>query len=112
MQPNCISSVMMMNNIAKNDQYLDDEERDLLEGVEEAFASGKIVPKTGAELEAERAHWQELVRNTQKKRAITLRLQERDISRLKSQARELGLPYQTYISSVLHQLASGKITTN
>jgi predicted DNA binding CopG/RHH family protein len=91
--------------------YLDEEERELLSEVEKALEAGKIVPKTEAEMEALRTHWKSIAHNTAKHKAITLRLQERDIRRLKSQAKEKGLPYQTYLTSVLHQLASGKIIT-
>jgi predicted DNA binding CopG/RHH family protein len=38
-----------------------------------------------------------------------LRLQERDIERLKVIARQRGLPYQTLVSSVLHQFAEGTL---
>lgn len=92
--------------------FLDNEEKDLIESFEAALDAGDIVPPGAQELEVMRQEWKDVLANTQKKKAITLRLQERDIARLKSQARELGLPYQTYISSVLHQIASGKITTN
>jgi predicted DNA binding CopG/RHH family protein len=34
---------------------------------------------------------------------VTIRLAERDIQMAKEQADRLGLPYQTYLKSVLHQ---------
>jgi len=39
----------------------------------------------------------------EKKRNINIRLPEKTLIRLKTQAANLGLPYQTYISSILHQ---------
>ncbi|PID34936.1 MAG: hypothetical protein CR971_00625 [candidate division SR1 bacterium] len=44
-----------------------------------------------------------------KKKAINIRIHEEDILLLKSQADEIGLPYQTMLSSFLHQLAHRKI---
>ena len=101
-----------MNNIKKEGYdapFLDEEEKDIIESLEAAIDAGKIVPPAAEELEIMRQDWKDVLGNTLKRRAITLRLQERDIRRLKTQARELGLPYQTYISSILHQQASGKL---
>ncbi len=38
-----------------------------------------------------------------KRKNINIRVSERDLHRLKVKAAELGLPYQTLVSSVLHQ---------
>ncbi len=103
-----------MNNGTKNRYdaaFLDEEEKDFIESFEAALEAGEITPHSAREMETIRQDWKDVLDNTLKKRAITLRLQERDIRRLKSQARELGLPYQTYISSMLHQLANNKLTT-
>lgn len=40
-----------------------------------------------------------------KKEQINIRLSARDLRKLKSQASKKGVPYQTLISSVLHQYA-------
>jgi len=39
-----------------------------------------------------------------------LRLPERDILRVKTIARELGIPYQTFLASVIHRVATGEIS--
>lgn len=44
-----------------------------------------------------------------KKKAISIRLLESDIERIKAKSVSQGLPYQTLISSLIHQYASGKI---
>lgn len=44
-----------------------------------------------------------------KKKAISIRLLESDIERIKAKSVSQGLPYQTLISSLVHQYASGKI---
>ena len=50
----------------------------------------------------------ETAANTLRKDArITLRISSSDLSRLKQKAAYKGLPYQTFISSVLHEYAAG-----
>jgi len=50
----------------------------------------------------------EIATNTLRKNArITLRLSSSDLERLKEKAAYKGLPYQTFISSVLHEYAAG-----
>jgi predicted DNA binding CopG/RHH family protein len=55
---------------------------------------GKAKPRTRADL------LQRLKRPT---RAVTNRLSEADIALAKAQAEKKGLPYQTYIKSLLHE---------
>lgn len=43
------------------------------------------------------------------RRQVTIRIISEDIPKLKKIAAEEGLPYQTYISSMLHKIATGKI---
>jgi predicted DNA binding CopG/RHH family protein len=44
-----------------------------------------------------------------KKKAISIRLLERDLERIKAKSLSQGLPYQTLISALVHQYAIGKI---
>lgn len=44
-----------------------------------------------------------------KKRAISIRLLESDIERIKAKSLSQGMPYQTLISALVHQYANGKI---
>jgi len=44
-----------------------------------------------------------------KKKAISIRLLESDIERIKAKSLSQGLPYQTLISSLIHQYTNGKI---
>lgn len=44
-----------------------------------------------------------------KKKAISIRLLESDIERIKAKSLSQGLPYQTLISSLIHQYANDKI---
>lgn len=44
-----------------------------------------------------------------KSKNITIRLSVGDVTAIKSRAIETGIPYQTIISSLIHQYATGKI---
>jgi predicted DNA binding CopG/RHH family protein len=44
-----------------------------------------------------------------KKKAISIRLLESDLERIKAKSLSQGLPYQTLISALVHQYAIGKI---
>ena len=86
------------------DYSLDDEERALLEAVE------KEGIKSASDASEKMKSAREAALNTisQKRKAITIRLPERDLFRLKAEALRDGLPYQTLISSVLHKYVEGK----
>lgn len=84
-----------------DDQVLDAEELE----IEAALQRGEFVervPRAQAIKE-----WQQAVRNTLRKKPITVRVQERDIARIKAKALEQGIPYQTLVASILHRYASG-----
>ncbi len=44
-----------------------------------------------------------------KSKNITIRLSLGDVTAIKNRAQETGIPYQTIISSLVHQYATGKI---
>ncbi|MDD5373072.1 MAG: hypothetical protein PHO62_06565 [Sulfurimonas sp.] len=44
-----------------------------------------------------------------KSKNITIRLSIGDVTTIKNKAQETGIPYQTIISSLVHQYATGKI---
>jgi hypothetical protein len=89
--------------------YLDDEERETMEALDAAMDRGEIIPPTEEVRLQLNERWQEILKENQERKAITLRLQLRDISLLKMIARRRGVPYQTLVSSVLHQFANGDI---
>ena len=89
--------------------YLDDEERQMMESLDAAMDRGEIQPKTAEEVAKINTHWNEILEASTQRRAITLRLQNRDLSMLKSIAKRRGIPYQTLVTSVLHQFANGDI---
>jgi predicted DNA binding CopG/RHH family protein len=79
------------------------EERQLLEEIEkDKWVSIK-------DLEKEKSKLKKAVENKYKKKVISIRLSETDIRKLKKKALETGIPYQTLISSLIHQYVEGKI---
>jgi len=86
---------------------LDNEEKELLHSLE----TGEW--ETVKNLEDEIKTHQEIARNTLRKdKRINIRLSSHDLEALKTTAIELGLPYQTLVSSVLHQYATGRLISN
>ena len=43
---------------------------------------------------------------------MNIRISERDLKDLKARAAEEGVPYQTLVSSVLHDYVGGRLTEN
>jgi len=97
----------MKPEIADTPHDLDEEERETMEALDAAIDRGDITVPTEGERAALNTAWQSVLKRSQERKAITLRLQARDIARLKSIAKRRGIPYQTLISSVLHQFANG-----
>lgn len=84
------------------DTKLDKEEQELLDSVE------RDEWKRTDNFKEELTFAQEAARNALRKdERITLRLGSRDLARLKRLATYKGLPYQTFIASVLHEYAAG-----
>ena len=86
-----------------DEHILDAEEQE----IESALERGEFVervPRAQAIKE-----WQQIVRNTLRKKPITVRVQEQDIARIKAKALEQGIPYQTLVSSILHRYARGTL---
>jgi predicted DNA binding CopG/RHH family protein len=45
-----------------------------------------------------------------KRKSISLRLLENDLEKIKTEAIKVGLPYQTLISSIVHQYVNGQFS--
>jgi len=61
-------------------------------------------------VESEKNRYTQIARTQMnKKKAISIRLLESDIERIKAKSLSQGMPYQTLISSLIHQYANGKI---
>ena len=88
----------------KSKMDFDKEELQILQDFERGeFESIRKFQEEKKELE-EAAH------NTlQKDKRINIRISSRDLERLQMRAAREGIPYQTYISSSLHKLVSGRL---
>lgn len=86
------------------DYKLDKEEQELLESIE----SGEW--QSVDDLKDEIKKHKKIAKNTLKKdKRINIRLSSNDLQMLKTTAVELGMPYQTLVSSVLHQYVTGRL---
>jgi len=83
---------------------LDTEEQELFDSLENDEW------ESISNLEDEIKAHQNIAKNTLRKdKRINIRLSTNDLEALKTNAVELGLPYQTLVSSILHQYASGRL---
>ncbi len=81
-----------------------EEERAIIDYVENQD------PKSVSNLSAEMNRYKNMaLQQMTKKKAISLRLLENDIELIKARALSHGIPYQTLLSSIVHQYATGKI---
>lgn len=91
-----------MKKKARTPIKLDAEEKDLLESVE----SGEW--ESVDDLSEAMAFAESAAENYLRKDArINIRISSSDLARLKQKAAYKGLPYQTFIASVLHEYAAG-----
>lgn len=82
---------------------LDEYEQDILDFVEsEEWTPNPHLKERVAEL-------QQAIKG-QKKKALSIRVAERDIYELKKKALESGIPYQNIVQILIHQYAENKIT--
>lgn len=49
--------------------------------------------------------WKNAVRETTKRKSVHLKLQEKDVQKIRTIAYKKGIPYQTLIGSIIHQYA-------
>jgi predicted DNA binding CopG/RHH family protein len=83
---------------------LSKEEKEILE----SFEKDEWVPV--ANLSEKKKTLSEYARNTLKKdRRLNIRISERDLAELQRKAVKEGLPYQTYVSSIIHKFVNGTL---
>jgi len=84
---------------------LDKEENEILLAYEKG--EFKSVPNVKKEI----AKYRDYAKHTlQKNKRINIRISERDLVHIQRKAVEEGLPYQTFISSILHKFITGHLT--
>ena len=82
---------------------LSQEEKELLDAVEAGEFESVLT-------EARREELQAIARNTVKKdKRINIRISNRDLTAIQSRASEEGIPYQTFVSSIIHKYVSGSL---
>ena len=80
------------------------EEKEILD----SFEKGEWVPVTN--LSKRRKELAEYARNTLRKdKRLNIRISERDLIELQRKAVKEGLPYQTYVSSIIHKFINGTL---
>lgn len=80
---------------------LDEEEKKIIEDIE----NDKLV--SVKDFEKQKKLFMEASKNTlNKTRNINIRISEKDLQKLKAKAAKEGIPYQTLVSSILHQNAN------
>jgi predicted DNA binding CopG/RHH family protein len=80
------------------------EEKEILD----SFEKGEWVPVT--DLPKRRRELAEYARNTLRKdKRLNIRISERDLIELQRKAVKEGLPYQTYVSSIIHKFINGTL---
>jgi predicted DNA binding CopG/RHH family protein len=83
---------------------LSKEEKEILE----SFEKGEWVPVPN--LSERKKELAEYARNTLKKdRRLNIRISERDLVELQRKAVKEGLPYQTYVASIIHKFVNGTL---
>jgi predicted DNA binding CopG/RHH family protein len=82
---------------------LSKEEKELLDAVEAGEFESVLTASRREELEA-------IASNTLKKdKRINIRISNRDLTAIQSRATEEGIPYQTFVSSIIHKYISGSL---
>ena len=97
----------------QNNLYTKDE-LELFESLENSIDNNTYKPMPKEELKDAKKYYQQIAKNTikkiTKKRALNIRVYEEDIESIKALALEKGLPYQTLLSSIIHQVATKQIS--
>jgi len=83
---------------------LDPEEFEILE----AFESGSLKPSKSAKKQIDQ-HKVVADATFKKDARINIRLSSRDLRSLQTQALIEGMPYQTFVSSILHKFIDGQL---
>ncbi len=96
-----------------NKDIYSQEELELFKTLENDVDNGTYQPMSKDELEEEREIAKKIAKNTIEKRtrkkSLNLRVFEDDIERIKAIALTQGLPYQTFLSSIIHKVATKQI---
>ena len=91
---------------------LDEEELQILEDIENGnyISLKETNPKEfKKEMAIAKIAAKSTIERLTKKKTYTMKLIENDVESIKGMALEKGLPYQTFIASIIHQIATKQI---
>ena len=95
---------MMNTDKRDNYDYLDEDERELIESLDrDEWVSVHDMSDAVAEAVTVASA------TLRKDRRMNIRISERDLKGLKARAAEEGIPYQTLVTSVLHKYVNGRL---
>ena len=77
-------------------------------GILDAYDKGKMKTSTPSKKDKERIKSM-AVQTFRKDRRVTIRLYDHDLKGVQKKAMEKGMPYQTLISSMIHQYVEGDL---
>ena len=101
------------NYTVANEEIYTQEELELFQTLENDIDNGTYKPMPKKELEKAKKYYKKIASNTikkmTKKKSLNLRIYENDIPSIKALALEKGLPYQTLLASIIHQVATRQI---
>ncbi len=83
--------------------YFDDEEKELIKGIESVAESIQPLQKTEQEKIIKR------FKNASERKSITLRIDQNDLEALRLLSEREGMPYQTLLGSIVHKYVTGKL---
>jgi predicted DNA binding CopG/RHH family protein len=96
-----------------DEEFYTKEELEYFKTLEEGLENGTTKFLVGKELEREKEIAKIAAKNTierlTKKKTYSLKLIENDVETIKGMALREGLPYQTFIASLLHKIATKQI---
>lgn len=83
--------------------YLNSEEMEVYKAIER----GEF--KTSSDAKERKKMFEEAAKNTIQKKILSLRVNRGDIVRIKELAKKAGIPYTTFIQSIIHRFAEGTL---
>jgi predicted DNA binding CopG/RHH family protein len=90
----------------KKATYLDKDERELARSLEHEEWVSDLTKK-------ERKQYEEYARySLNKEKRINIRMNERDLRKIRAKAIEEGIPYQSLIAMLIHKYNEGKVSIN
>jgi len=88
----------------KNTKYLDKDEMELARSIENDEWVSDLTKK-------ERKQYEEYARySLNKQKRINIRMNERDLRKIRAKAIEEGIPYQSLIAMLIHKFNEGKVS--